>query len=443
MTLLLRSSGSWAKRCTYQRNVGVLALLAGCSCGALLADAVHVAPRSASLLASENNNVAAVERQNIFYQNQGLDWQYGSCHDLRVDHQSPVNFDARWTTNSYPTERIQNFTIHYPVLEPKLALNWTGSELEVLLPPSYTGQLQWNGEIYKPVKIIFRAKSEHTLNGRRFPLEAQVLHESVLPPVVPGVRPSREAASADGSVSDRVVPPKIKTASLVVFFDSAADVDEAAAFTAKDSSATDYDNEFQKLLANFPLPQQFPNVVRQTDGNFDLLSGFKLDNTTYLQYVGSGTSPTDEQVVILDPRNASNNTIVNTACSSDRLWFVQREGPVLVANYQIQNLANTIRYLNGKHDNYRALMPFGLHRRVHVLRASTEYQATPSENARNYEMMPWGKNPRTDAEVRAIKAAQNAKKFAKKVTKYIKDVKQAHYEAAKAYQDAIVEATSL
>lgn len=112
------------------------------------------------------------------------DWNYGSlgtnwecrCHD--GENQSPIdlpsidileviNLGADITFNKVDVEMIveKNFVALYPLNPEK----------------SFGTMTSYVGDQYTAYKVIFHGESDHTVNGMRYPLEAQVLFKSADP----------------------------------------------------------------------------------------------------------------------------------------------------------------------------------------------------------------------------------------------------------------------
>ncbi|CAD7963592.1 unnamed protein product [Amoebophrya sp. A25] len=377
-------------------------------------------------------------------------------HAATCARQSPINFDARWTQMAEPSGLVG---FSYPVITKEMQLRWTGGELRAALPSDYPGFILLEDGTRVPAsEILLRSRSEHQLEGEKFPLEVQILHR------VPG----GSGNATDLQYAEGVEPKLGRTPSTVgvsLFVDAGGAVDAEASFVAKDSSATDYDSNFQRFIGKWPMVPADPAPLPKQDGSIVTKTGLDLaaglgfsnlaENLPSNLAAAAAALPVAKQLP--KPKHMSYIRYIGSTPSAKAgvcdpvLWFVRRGAPHMVATYQLQNVANLIRLLNGGSDKPTTLNPFGQDRAVAVLsgldlespedaQEMVDRIALLGGKDASYQMMPWGNSPRTDGEARAIKLAKLAEKSARKVTQYVKEVRDLHLQAAESYRDQVLQA---
>lgn len=120
------------------------------------------------------------------YQENGADWtQLGLCNGLGSHTaQSPIDLPIQ-----APVESATNLYLKYPKLSSPVQLYNNEKSMAMTMPESYTagfgvgenfGVLSGdNADVYRLWQVSFHAPSEHTLNGIRYPLEMQMMHQRV------------------------------------------------------------------------------------------------------------------------------------------------------------------------------------------------------------------------------------------------------------------------
>jgi len=148
---------------------------------AVAAGATHQLRASASLLGVSRHG--GDKGQAWDYNDQGQSWLTGNCPNGATDFsQSPVNIS---TTVAATAPDHDKFFFRYPVYEAPVKMINDGRFLYTRFPTdddkiggfsfgsSYPHHLRDEYLIYK---IVFHSPSEHTFNGQRVPLEAQLFH---------------------------------------------------------------------------------------------------------------------------------------------------------------------------------------------------------------------------------------------------------------------------
>lgn len=102
----------------------------------------------------------------ISYAHHGEDWAVGSCQSR--DQQSPVNFD---TALRDPPQA--SFQFHYPIINNVTVDASQGLQSNLR---STGGEIHHDGNIYHLIRSVWHSESEHLVEGKRFPLELQLIH---------------------------------------------------------------------------------------------------------------------------------------------------------------------------------------------------------------------------------------------------------------------------
>lgn len=325
----------------------------------------------------------------ISYASHGTDWAQGSCHSR--DFQSPLNFDAQ--LKDPPEEKLY---YHYPpIAQGSFVLRAHTAGLSIDMTKEEYGGVVHNGMWYALTRIDFHAGAEHLIQGKRNPLEVQLVHRAENNPVRQVV-----VSVLVWSEDEPQPPPALK-----------------AKYYPPDPAEIDFNANLQHFLMVEPPDIAGASVEFEVGQRGALLLGSFLDNLavpgsgTYLSYPGSQTAPPcDERVV----------------------WYVRRT-TMVASDFQVKALWDPLMRLTGGAGNYRSVMPLGV-RTVQVFQAVDQlYQGTPPPPPR----MPLGPNPRTDDERRAKLMVDHAAAKAEEAKDYIKDFQARATKAAKALRDGL------
>mmetsp|Transcript_11465 Transcript_11465/g.40778 ORF Transcript_11465/g.40778 Transcript_11465/m.40778 type:complete len:580 (-) Transcript_11465:121-1860(-) len=148
-----------------------------------------VFPPSARAVAAQLLVWAVVASAGWDYSENGADWGrkgYGLCAgDGQFSQQSPIDLPLR----SVEPTGLRKVFLKYPPLDTTFSLYNNGHSLAFTLPEAYNAGFGFvpeeadlqgeNAAVYRAWQVSFHAPSEHTLAGRRLPLEIQIVHQRV------------------------------------------------------------------------------------------------------------------------------------------------------------------------------------------------------------------------------------------------------------------------
>ena len=280
----------------------------------------------------------------IDYSNHGSNWD-STCQSR--DAQSPINLYQDLDADATATFAFKYNKDPFPS-----SVNMLNSDGRLHLQvPDGVGQL-WlpteGGEPLSLTEVAFRANSEHTILGKRYPLEVQMIH----------TRPD-----SDGQVivsvlfdSPEAPPAPTRESKLPVSYGM------VQRYTPPVEGSAGFNVNFQNLILD-PLPLDASDspiakaaAAKETGGSKPRevpealdLNKF-LDGGTFLSYAGSLTAP---------------------PCTADATWFVRREVQQASAEQLEQFLVNAY-FSNGMHQNYRAVQA-GNQRTMQVYSAINRY----------------------------------------------------------------------
>jgi carbonic anhydrase len=328
----------------------------------------------------------------------GADWTEAVCISRAA--QSPVDFEAL----KLPV--MKKFEYDYPPLSKaspnstsSFAITQMGHALEVRGDLITHGGVLLDNTRYSLIAVDLHSKSEHTVRGKRFPLEVQLHHKAA------GI--------------DRMVVLSF----LVDCADPPPDDAPFENFTeAPASSDQDFSPALQPLLMAAPPTDLGAKVA--SNETFDISKFFAATPTgppTFWQYDGSQTAP---------------------PCSETVSWFVRRE-PLLASTAQIKVLALALRKMTDGYGNYRTTMPWN--ERKPVIYEANPGSLEPKEQATATRLRS-GPFARTDGELQAVKQAELASDLAAQAVEYTDDVEKrvtaagdAHLENLQAQRKAAEE----
>jgi carbonic anhydrase len=299
----------------------------------------------------------------------GADWTEAICISRAA--QSPVDFEAL----KLPV--MKKFEYDYPPLSKNFTISQMGHALEVKGEGITSGGVLLNNIRYSLVAIDLHSKAEHTVRGKRNPLEVQLHHKAA------GI--------------DRMVVLSF----LVDCADPPPDDAPYENFTgAPATSDQDFNPALQPMLTA-ELPTELGKKVESSE-IWDVSQFFKptpAGPPTFWQYDGSQTAP---------------------PCAETVSWFVRRE-TLLASTAQIKLLALSIRKMTDGYGNYRTTMPWNERKPV-------IYEAKPGPLEPKTEptstRLRSGPFARTDGELQAVKQAEVASDLAAQAVEYTADVEK-------------------
>jgi carbonic anhydrase len=285
--------------------------------------------------------------------------------------QSPVDFEAL----KLPVTK--KFEYDYPVMSKNFTITQMGHALEVRGEGITSSGVLLDNTRYSLIAMDLHSKSEHTVRGKRFPLEVQLHHKAA------GI--------------DQMVVLSI----LVDCADPPPDDAPYENFTGAPASADqDFNPALQPLLTAEP-PADPGAKVEFTD-SLDISKFFAATPAgppTFWQYDGSQTAP---------------------PCAETVRWFVRRE-PLLASTAQIKLLALALRKMTDGYGNYRTTMPWN--DRKPVIYEAKMGSLEPSEEPIATRLRS-GPFARTDGELQAVKQAELASDLAAQAVEYTDDVEK-------------------
>merc|ERR1719331_1175157 len=299
----------------------------------------------------------------------GTDWTEAVCISRAA--QSPVDFEAL----KLPV--MKKFEYDYPPLTENFTVLQSGHALAVHGAGITSGGVLLDNTRYSLIAIDLHSKSEHTVRGKRFPLEVQLHHK---------------AAGVDQGVV---------LSFLVDCADPPPDDAPLENFTgAPDSADQDFNAGLQPLLVAEP-PTNLGAQVQYND-TFDVSKFFEPTSAgppTFWQYDGSQTAP---------------------PCSETVSWFVRRE-PLLASTAQVKMLALAIRKMTDGYGNFRTTMPWNERKPVIYEAKPGSLEPKTESTATRLRSGPFA---RTDGELQAVKQAELAADLAARAVEYTDDVEK-------------------
>eukprot|EP00403_Amphidinium_massartii_P043434 CAMPEP_0178446104 /NCGR_PEP_ID=MMETSP0689_2-20121128/40595_1 /TAXON_ID=160604 /ORGANISM="Amphidinium massartii, Strain CS-259" /LENGTH=350 /DNA_ID=CAMNT_0020070845 /DNA_START=116 /DNA_END=1165 /DNA_ORIENTATION=- len=152
---------------------------------AVLSAAYSIA-RSDAILAGSYGKGASVAHEaqsseafHFDYAKHGADWTMGECSAR--GRQSPIDIDAScpWlcASGEAPTDCMKApLLFNYWGIQDSFSIQNNGHSLAVDLAQQGYGEVWYDNGEFDIVGINFHTPSEHTINGKRFPLEAHIVH---------------------------------------------------------------------------------------------------------------------------------------------------------------------------------------------------------------------------------------------------------------------------
>lgn len=333
---------------------------------------------------------SGVEHLPFSYARHGEEWTQGACASR--DYQSPVNFDDK--LKEPPTNTLP---YHYqPITGTNLTMVASHGGIYVDMSHEKFGGVLHNGEWYPLVRIDFHAGAEHTIQGKRYPLEIQLVHRKVDNPyryVFVSVLVWNEQLPLP-------TPPAVKLP-----------------YYAPDPMELDFNQNLQHFV--FEPPPDVDGATAKVElppsKTLDLSAFLETPliegSGTYLMYSGSFTSP---------------------PCLERAVWYVRRT-TMVASDQQVTALVHAIQRLNAGAGNYRSVMPMN-GRPVSVYKVvNTPLAAMPT----GLPVLPLGPNPRTDDERRAELKAEYAQRMVVEATEYVKDFDRRVRHAAEGQYNAL------
>jgi carbonic anhydrase len=299
----------------------------------------------------------------------GTDWTEAVCISRAA--QSPVDFEAL----KLPV--MKKFEYDYPPLTENFTISQKGHALAVHGAGMTSGGVLLDNTRYSLIAIDLHSQSEHTVRGKRFPLEVQLHHK---------------AAGLD------------QTVVLSFLVDCADPPPDDAPYENYTGAPAEADQDFnpamQPLLLAGP-PTDLGTEVQIND-TFDISKFFDATLAgppTFWQYDGSQTAP---------------------PCAENVRWFVRRE-PLLASTAQIKILKLALMKMTDGYGNYRHTMPWNERKPViyEAKPGSLEPKEVPTASR-----LRSGPFARTDGELQAVKQAELASDLAARAVEYTNDVEK-------------------
>mmetsp|Transcript_42318 Transcript_42318/g.79256 ORF Transcript_42318/g.79256 Transcript_42318/m.79256 type:complete len:544 (+) Transcript_42318:95-1726(+) len=312
------------------------------------------------------------------YSHHGTEWRMGSC--ISRERQSPVNFDDHLED---PPEGFLDY--HYQLIRNK-ELKIEAKNGLVFIDMSSgdpVGGVVFNQEMYSLMRIDFHSPAEHLIKGQRHPLEIHLVHRKRTDPE----RNLIIAVLVWSQYKPEVAPVGVKPVPL-----------KETEYEVPSYKEVDFNPYLQHFLTR-SLPDAEggrSRLVIPQDNPLDLgtlvVNDAIQDSGTYIQYTGSLTSP---------------------PCTDKTTWFVRRN-PMIASDSQVKAFAHSILKLTNYQGNFRAVMPVNG-------RALATVAARWSPIAGSFirPALPLGPNPRTDGELEAKMATEQAEDVSKQSMEYM------------------------
>jgi carbonic anhydrase len=325
--------------------------------------------------------VAATDPAEISFALHGSDWTEGVCSSRAA--QSPVDFEA------LKLPPMKELVYDYPPVTTNFSITNAGHAIEVKTADLGKGGVLLDNVRYNLVAVDFHASAEHTVRGKRNPLEVQMSHKA-----------SGHARMVILSyLVDCKTPP--------------TGVGEPANFTSAPAATdVDFNPALQPFLAA-ALPEKGQSMESsETLDIMKFLTATPDGPATFWQYDGSQTVP---------------------PCSESARWFVRRE-TLLASDAQIDMLDAALRKMSGGDGNYRVSMPWN--ERKPTIYRSRQGSLEPEE-ATDPTRLRSGPFPRTDGELQAVKQAELAAELAGKAVEYADDFEKRVTDAADTHLESL------
>lgn len=310
----------------------------------------------------------------------GADWSDGVCQSRAA--QSPVDFEA------LKLPPMKELVYDYPPLTSNFSIINAGHAIEVKADGLSAGGILLDNVRYNLVAVDFHAAAEHTVRGKRNPLEVQLYHKA-------------------GGVDRMVV-----LSFLVDCKTPPSGTDPANFTSAPPATDVDFNPALQPVLTA-ALPEKGQSV--ESSEALEILKFFLATPDgppTFWQYDGSQTSP---------------------PCSESVRWFVRRE-TLLASDAQISMLDSALRKMSGGDGNYRVPMPWN--ERKPTIYKSRQGSLDPQEETDPTRLRS-GPYPRTDGELQAVKQAELASDLARTAVDYADDFEKRVNDAADAHLESL------
>lgn len=291
--------------------------------------------------------------ERVSFSTHGSDWAQGGCSSR--GEQSPVNLNEIYR----PIDNTFSF-FYANVHSQAVTLRNDGRTISIDVTGQGFGGLSMpfaSAPWYNLKRIDIHAASEHTLRGKHFPIEVQLVHQasSIADPTI------GHQLVAISVFIDCLTPPDAETVWPAFLqrqgkkFRGAPAPAPAAAgtpahkiYTAPAASEENFNPTVQVLVEQRPpIFDEEVNVSLTPDNPWQL--GHLVSGGTYFMYRGSETLPPCEERV---------------------LWLVRRE-PVMASNSQVRALHDRLYYMTRGAGNYRTIMPLN-QRLVRVWAASLQ-----------------------------------------------------------------------
>lgn len=324
--------------------------------------------------------LAACSPADISFALHGSDWSDGVCQSRAA--QSPVDFEA------LKLPPMKELVYDYPPITSNFSIINAGHAIEVKGDALGTGGVLIDNVRYNLVAVDFHAAAEHTVRGKRSPLEVQLYHKA-------------------GGVDRMVV------LSFLVDCKTPPSGAEPANFTAA-PPATDVDfNPALQPVLTAALPEKGQSA--ESSETLEMLKFFLATPDgppTFWQYDGSQTAP---------------------PCSESVRWFVRRE-PLLASDAQISMLDGALRKMSAGSGNYRVPMPWN--ERKPTIYKSMQGSLEPQKEPDSTRLRS-GPYARTDGELQAVKQAELAADLARTAVDYADDFERRVNTAADAHLESL------
>ena len=374
---------------------------------------------------SQNSNALNLleAKWEFSHKSRGADWREGRCPV--GNYQSPIDL-PHFDVDAVNNEPKKSFSYRYQSYGEPIKVRNTGHGLSVDLLGTGIGGVTFDGHWYDALAINFRARGEHTFEGRRPMGEVQIVHKKEDSPTL---LVTAFPLTAEVDPEQQIEPVAMVDHPDRVLFvgQNGTDVSEEQYLDAlapiigtqgMESYAEDHVLEglVYALDTHMPAPHITQNVEYNPLAPFDL--NFWFDNSgtgageTFLHYYGSLTTP---------------------PCAEDVHWLV-RGDPIRISNDQMRSIFGSLTSIVPG-GNYRAIHPKG-HREVTTILA----QQGPE---RSDDQLPYTKNPpkRADPTSRAEKVnmiVADAVNHAKTTTEYMEKVDARLRRGAHAYATELV-----
>jgi carbonic anhydrase len=320
------------------------------------------------------------------YSEHGADWKAGVCRSR--ERQSPINFDDHFKD---PPNAAASF--HYEKLtNTRLFLQARNELLFIDMSEKLRGGVKYASEFYALTRIEFHSPAEHTLKGKRMPLELQLHHRSMSDP-------SKNLVVAIIVWSEH--NPTTTTTSTVRPGHTTTPIWNPPYFPPS-ALEVDFNMQLQNFInAEPPNANALYSTVTipfgiTLDLNLLVANPFVLPSSIYIEYAGSQTSP---------------------PCTDKTIWLVRRT-MMVASDSQMQVFAKAVYDMTANKGNFRTVMPQN-NRILNVV--NMLYTPTISLAPPPTPQLFLGPNPRTDDEFSAAKMAAKARRVSAQAVDYMAD----------------------